>query len=334
MRVPRRSTTRSLHDRLLLAGLRKGERVRDVDLEVPFGSTTAILGPSGAGKTSLLRLITGLEPADRGRVSVSGRDVTRLAVRRRRIALVPQGDSLFPHMTVMQNLLFAMRLLRVAGAARVSRAREVLDALGIEHLRAAHPGTISGGERQRAALARALVSEPLVLLLDEPFANLDPQLRVNVRREFRRTFGSFSGAIVHVTHDHLEAMNLANALAIMIDGEIVQTGDPRAVYDFPADVRVARFFGTPAMNLMEGERTVLGIRPAHVTLGATGEFRAEVESVEHAGDDVLVRLQSERGRLLAISPPHAVPRIGERVGITFDERYVRHYDRLTGLLCP
>ena len=307
--------------------------MRGVSFSVDDGQTLVVLGPSGAGKTSLLRLVAGLESSDSGTLTLDGRDLLPLAPKRRRVAFVFQEDALFPHLTVYENLAFPMRMKRTRRAEIDARVRQVAGVLEIDaHLRE-RPARLSGGERQRAALARAILSDPRVLLLDEPLAHLDPQLRVYVRRQFIQFRREFAGAAIHVTHDHTEALAMGNRLAIMIGGRIVQTGDPDRVYDAPATTEVARFLGSPPMNLLNGEMQIVGIRPEHVRIDATAQLRGRVIARESTGADAFLQLSTPRGDLLArLSGALRVPLIGEEVGISLDERFVRRFDRTTGAL--
>ena len=291
-----------------------------------------MLGPSGAGKTSLLRMLAGLEFPDSGRITLDANEITRVPAQHRRIALVFQDDALFPHMTVYANLAFGMKY--AAGSDAAVRIRDFAQFLEIDAYLHTRPAQLSGGERQRVALARAMLSDPRVLLLDEPFAHLDPQLRVHVRRQFRTARGAFPGAIVHVTHDHTEAMAIGGRLAIMIEGEIVQTGTPDDVYDNPATVAVARFLGSPPMNLLTGDREVAGIRPEHVRIDPASPLRGAVEDVELLGADALVRIRTPRGTIVARVPAaeRGTLRVSEEVGVTLPEAFVRHYDPVTGKL--
>jgi ABC-type sugar transport system ATPase subunit len=296
-----------------------------VSFSVGDGETLVVLGPSGAGKTTLLRVLAGLEAADAGSIALDGRDITDLPAQRRRIAMVFQDDALFPHLTIGENLAF--------GGASRERVESVARALEIHtHLRE-RPARLSGGERQRAELARAVLSDPRVLLLDEPLAHLDPQLREHVRRQFAEFRRHFPGAAIHVTHDHVEALAIGDRLAIMIDGRIVQHGTPREVYDFPTNVRVARFFGSPAMNLLDGEMEVTGIRPEHVRFDEMSAFRGRVLAHEFTGADTFVRIRSARGELLARRPAvSTLPATGEDVGIQLPAEFIRRFDRTTGEL--
>lgn len=264
---------------------------------------------------------------------LDGADLTALAPARRRVALVFQEDALFPQMTIYENLAFPLRVRRTPRASIDKRVREVASALAIEtHLRE-RPARLSGGERQRAALARAVLSDPRILLLDEPLAHLDPQLRAHVREEFTRFRSSFPGAAIHVTHDHVEALTIADRLAIMIDGRIVQHGTPQEVYDSPNDVQVARFLGSPPMNVIDGDMHLLGIRPEHVDLDANAALRGRVVSIESTGADRFVHASTPRGEIvLRLSVNRPQPAAGEEVGISFDEQRVRRFDRSTGKL--
>ncbi len=297
------------------------------------GETLVVLGPSGAGKTSLLRLVAGLESPDGGSLNLDGRDLLAEPAHRRGVALVFQDDTLFPHLSVFDNLAFGMRGKRNRRSNLRERIDDVAQALDIAaHLRK-RPAQLSGGERQRAALARAVLSDPRVLLLDEPFAHLDPQLRLRVRREFVEFRRAFTGGAMHVTHDHLEAMTIADRLAVMIAGEIVQIGIPQQVYDFPASVQVARFFGSPPMNLLSGEMDITGIRPEHVVLDERASLRGRIAACESTGADTFVRAQTARGEVLARLPAGVqAPFVGDDVGLAFDARFVRRFDPDTGAL--
>jgi ABC-type sugar transport system ATPase subunit len=294
-----------------------------ISFSVGDGETLVVLGPSGAGKTTLLRVLAGLEVPDAGSITLDGRDITALPAQKRRIAMVFQEDSLFPHLTIRENLAFA--------GADGDRVEQVARALDIAAHLNERPSRLSGGERQRAALARAVLSDPRVLLLDEPFAHLDPQLREHVRRQFTEFRRQFPGAAIHVTHDHVEALAIADRLAIMIDGTLVQHGAPNDVYDFPANVRVARFFGSPAMNLLDGEMEIAGIRPEHVRFEDASAFRGRVVAHEYSGADTFVRIATPRGELLArCSATGALPDRGSEIGIDLPAAFVRRFDRTTG----
>lgn len=251
----------------------------------------------------------------------------------RRVALVFQQDALFPHMTVAQNLAFPLRLRGVPAGKIAQRVRDAANALDIGAHLDRRPARLSGGERQRAALARAVLSDPRVLLLDEPFSHLDPQLRGRVREEFKRFRSAFAGAAIHVTHDHAEALAIGDRLAIMMNGRIVQCGDPQEVYDSPVHLDVARFFGSPAMNLIDGGTVITGVRPEHVRIEENAALHGTVVQRESTGADLFVQIRTPRGDVwMRLWRGSSVPDAGEQIGLAFDERFVRRYDRTTGAL--
>jgi multiple sugar transport system ATP-binding protein len=244
-----------------------GGRVRaidGIDLATAEGEYLVLLGPSGCGKTTLLRTIAGLEEPTEGDVLIGGQMVTGLPPRARKIAMVFQSYALYPHKTVLANIVFPLRAAGVERARREERARWAAGLLGIGHLVDRKPRQLSGGERQRVALARALVREPSVFLLDEPLSNLDAKLRASARDELKRFQQEVAATTVYVTHDQSEAMGLGDRIAVMSDGRVRQLGRPVEVYDDPADTFVATFIGSPPMNLVPRGEVLLGFRPEHL----------------------------------------------------------------------
>lgn len=294
-----------------------------VSLAANDGETLVVLGPSGAGKTTLLRILAGLESADSGKVQLDDRDVSDEPAQSRKIAIVFDRDALLPHLTIEENLRFAAR--HCDGIAGLASEFEI-----VAHLQK-RAGALSAGERQRAALARALLSEPRALLLDEPFAHLDPQLRTQLRRIFTAIGRAFAGPVVMVTHDHTEAL-LGQRLAILIDGRIVQCDLPQRVYDYPATTKVARFFGSPPMNLLEDGSELAGIRPEHVRFDSEGSLRGIVRAIDSIGSDVLVSVATEKGELIARVPTPYRSNVGDTVGLLFPDDRVRRFDRGSGRL--
>src|SRR5688572_5401885 len=210
-----------------------------------------LVGPSGCGKTTLLRSIGGLERVTAGRISIGGRNVTKLAPGARDIAMVFQNYALYPHMSVRKNLGYALRVQRMKRSERERRVKEVGKLLGLDGLYDRRPGQLSGGQQQRVAMGRAIVREPAAFLMDEPLSNLDAKLRVGMRTSLQQLHGRLGTTTVFVTHDQVEAMTLGQRVAVMREGRIQQVDVPQRLYDAPANLFVAAFIGSPAMNLVE-----------------------------------------------------------------------------------
>jgi len=234
-----------------------------VDLESREGEFLVLLGPSGSGKTTLLRMIAGLEEPTSGEILIGGVLVNDMTPRERRIAMVFQSYALYPHLTVLGNILFPLKAQKVARPEREKKARWAADLLGIGHLLARRPRELSGGERQRVALARAIVREPSVFLLDEPLSNLDAKLRASAREELEQFQRRVGTTMIYVTHDQVEAMAMGDRVVVMHQGSVRQIGSPAEVYDDPADTFVATFLGSPPMNLVQSDAAVIGFRPEH-----------------------------------------------------------------------
>jgi len=297
-----------------------------ISLSVAHGSTLAVVGPSGAGKTTLLRVIAGLFQVRSGDIRLNGESLRDRAPQQRRIALVAQDDALFANMSVRENLRFALRRKN----SSETRIRAVAAALHVEPHLDRRPRQLSGGERQRASIARALLSDPLALLLDEPLAHLDPSLRRSVRDEVVGVRERFTGPILYVTHDHVEAMSVGDSLAVLIDGRIEDVGDPQRVYDSPRNLTVARFLGERPMNLFEHEGSTIGIRPECIALDAQGPLMGQVLRREAAGADAYLDVQTEHGVLAVRVANTDRTRAGESVSLRLPEPAIRRFDRSTG----
>ena len=227
--------------------------VRDLSLTIEDGEFVVLVGPSGCGKTTTLRMIAGFEDASAGEIRIDGRVVNDLEPRDRGLGMVFQTHALFPHKTVMQNIEFGLRMKRMPAPERAQRVREVAEMVHISHLLDKMPGQCSGGEAQRVALARTLVTHPSTFLLDEPLSSLDAKLRRELRAECDRLHQALKRTFIYVTHDQEEAMTLADRIVVMRSGEIVQIGSPMEIYSDPVNYFVADFFGSPSMNLLGGE---------------------------------------------------------------------------------
>ncbi len=239
----------------------------DLSLEVPDGEFLILVGPSGCGKTTALRLIAGLEKATSGTITIGDLTVNGVSPRDRDIAMVFQNYALYPHMTVYRNLGFGLRERRTPKREVDRRVREISAVLGLDELLKRRPAQLSGGQRQRVAMGRALVREPKVFLLDEPLSNLDAKLRVQMRAELKRLHAKLGITTIYVTHDQIEAMTLADRIVVMSAGKALQIGTPQEVFQRPANLFVAGFIGSPAMNLLRGRASARGSAEAEITAG-------------------------------------------------------------------
>ncbi|SCG55225.1 carbohydrate ABC transporter ATP-binding protein, CUT1 family [Micromonospora echinaurantiaca] len=309
-----------------------------IDLEVRAGELLTLVGPSGSGKSTVLRLIAGLDRPDGGRVLVDGQDVARVPPHRRAVAMVFQDYALYPHLTVLGNLTFGLRVRRVPRAEADRRAREAADRLGIADLLDRHPDEMSGGQRQRVALARALLREPSVYLLDEPLASLDAPLRFATRADLLALHRDLGTTTIHVTHDQAEAMTLGDRVAVLDRGRVRQVGPPQQVYDEPADTFVAAFLGSPPMNLVPGGGLLggaagltLGVRPENLALDPDGPIEATVDAVEALGSEAVLLTRCADGtRLTVRTGPRSGVRAGDRVRLRPDPDRIHRFDADTG----
>src|SRR6202048_4978257 len=226
--------------------------IRGVDIDIADGEFCVLVGPSGCGKSTLLRMIAGLEEITEGEVSIGGKVVTRVAPKQRDIAMVFQNYALYPHMTVRDNMSFALMLAKQSKDEIEKRVRKAADILGLAQLLDRYPRQLSGGQRQRVAMGRAIVRDPQVFLFDEPLSNLDAKLRVQMRTEIKELHQRLKTTSIYVTHDQIEAMTMADKIVVMKDGVVEQMGRPLDLYDRPANLFVAGFIGSPAMNFLQG----------------------------------------------------------------------------------
>ncbi|MGC6454243.1 MAG: ABC transporter ATP-binding protein [Candidatus Puniceispirillaceae bacterium] len=256
------------------------EVIHGVDLEVEKGEFTVFVGPSGCGKSTLLRMIAGLETVTAGDVSIDGEDVTHADPSARGVTMVFQSYALYPHMSVYENMAFALKMNRVAAAEIDRRVRAAAGILGLDELLERKPKALSGGQRQRVAIGRSIVREPKIFLFDEPLSNLDAELRVQMRLEIAKLHQDLGATMIYVTHDQVEAMTLADRIVILRDGLIEQVGAPKALYHDPDNMFVGGFIGSPRMNFLPGR--------------IIGETKTKLEVTLDGFDDVSVKLA--RGR--------------------------------------
>jgi multiple sugar transport system ATP-binding protein len=327
------------------------DAVTDLDLHVPDGSFLALLGPSGCGKTTALRILAGLEEPTSGRVFIGERDVTNLQPKDRDVAMVFQSYALYPHKNVADNIGYPLRVRKVTREKRDARAAEVARMLDIDMLLERMPRQLSGGQRQRVALARAIVREPQAFLMDEPLSNLDAQLRLQMRAEIKRLQKDLGTTTVYVTHDQVEAMTMADLVAVMRTGRLQQLAPPGEVYDRPANLFVARFCGSPPMNVLDGAieggrfthaagqvpvvganhsgPVKLGFRPESAEMTAPGEagsLDGEVYVVEPLGNETLVAITIGGEQVNLRAPAGFNPPVGERCGVRPDPGRVHLFD--------
>ncbi|MFL5962967.1 MAG: ABC transporter ATP-binding protein [Gaiellaceae bacterium] len=321
-----------------------------LDLEIEDGEFLVLVGPSGSGKTTALRMLAGLEEVDAGTISIGERDVTDLPPKRRDVAMVFQNYALYPYLTVAANIAFPLRIARVPKEERERRTLEVAQLLGLEQYLERKPGQLSGGQRQRVAMGRAIIRQPSVFLMDEPLSNLDAKLRVQMRAEIAALQSRLGTTTVYVTHDQSEAMTLGDRVAVLGDGKLQQCDTPRALYAQPANVFVAAFIGSPAMNLChvacvngsvslggvafpvppgaQGD-VVVGLRPESLELAADG-IPAEVEVVEEIGADSYVFASADVGKLVARVETKLAPERGARIGLRPRAGEAHLFDPATG----
>ncbi|WP_052161875.1 ABC transporter ATP-binding protein [Hoeflea sp. BAL378] len=291
----------------------------DVSVSLRKGEFSVLLGPSGCGKSTLLRLIAGLDAQTSGAIRIGGADVGGKAPSLRELSMVFQSYALFPHLTVLENIVFGLRVRGVAKAERMKRLDTVAAMMGLSQLLARKPSELSGGQQQRVALARAVISERPICLMDEPLSNLDAKLRADMRVELRAIQQALGLTVVYVTHDQIEAMTMADRIIVMNAGRIEQVGTPEEVYARPATVFTAGFIGTPPMNLFPvalfgGRHGVppgtgkhlVGLRPEDLFLAETGP-EAELRGVEYLGADRLVSARLGGTDFILRLPASAAP---------------------------
>ena len=253
--------------------------VDKLDLEIGDGEFVVLVGPSGCGKSTSLRMLAGLEEVNSGSITIGERDVTHLPPKDRDIAMVFQNYALYPHMSVADNMGFALKMANVPKAERQKRVQEAAALLGLEDFLARKPKALSGGQRQRVAMGRAIVRQPQVFLMDEPLSNLDAKLRVSTRTQIAALQSRLGVTTVYVTHDQVEAMTMGDRVAVMKDGVLQQVDSPLALYDNPANLFVAGFIGSPAMNLIDGKVTDGGVQVGDFTVPVPRDILAK------AGDE-------------------------------------------------
>jgi ABC-type sugar transport system ATPase subunit len=325
--------------------------LQNISLELKKGELLVLLGPSGCGKSTLLRIIAGLEQADTGEVYVGERRIDLLQPRDRDVALVFQNYALYPHMSVEKNIAFPLKTTGVKKQERDSRTRKVAETLGLLDILKDRPGTLSGGERQRVALGRAIIREPALFLLDEPLSNLDAHLRTRMRREIVDLQKRLQRTTIHVTHDQTEALTMADRVALMDNGAVVQLGAPQELYESPNCLFAAEFMGRPKINIIEAcidknlllpfglstmnqnlqrsaDKILLGLRSEAIEIRPDAEYLATAHSCEYHGDRFAVALTFKETQLVASSMEAVQP--GTAVKFGFEPSALMFFDASTG----
>jgi multiple sugar transport system ATP-binding protein len=343
--------------------------IRDISLGIESKEFVVLVGPSGCGKSTTLRIIAGLEEATHGNVYIGAQKVNDVPPKDRNIAMVFQTYALYPHMTVYENMAFALKLRKYPKAEIQARVKEAANILGIEKLLARRPRELSGGQRQRVAVGRAIVRKPLVFLFDEPLSNLDAKMRVQMRTELKKLHIRLQTTMIYVTHDQTEAMTMGDKIVIMKDGIIQQIADPIGLYDRPVNKFVAGFIGSPPMNFVKGviigregkfyfnegkfqvkivdsmipklmaylnKEIIFGIRPEDIYdklfvsyASVDNMIKANCEVIEPMGSEVYLHLNTGKSPLIAKVGGHNRPAINQDMDLVFDMAKVHFFDKET-----
>ncbi len=337
------------------------EVLHGVDIEIEDGAFVVLVGPSGCGKSTLLRMIAGLESITGGTISIGENVVNNVPPRDRDIAMVFQSYALYPHKTVANNMIFALKLRKTDPAVMKERLDNAAEILGLTPYLNRYPRQLSGGQRQRVAMGRAIVRDPEVFLFDEPLSNLDAKLRVQMRKEIKELHQRLKTTTVFVTHDQVEAMTMADRIVVLNDGNVEQIGSPLELYDHPENLFVATFIGSPAMNLLKGHykkrsnsfssgdgttmklprklqasdgaAIVLGIRPEHLMLAKKG-LKATVSVTEPTGTETLVFVRHGAEELVAMFRDRHAFEPGETITLAPRDQVVHVFDADTGNRLP
>ena len=334
--------------------------LKDINLSIPKGQFVALVGPSGCGKSTLLRSIAGLESISGGTISIGGDVMNELPPRKRDVAMVFQSYALYPHMTVLDNLTYSLRIKGMARKQANLAAEDIAKTIGLSDLLKRYPRELSGGQRQRVAMGRAIIRDPKAFLFDEPLSNLDASLRVHMRKEIRALHDRLGATSVYVTHDQIEAMTMADQVVVLNDGVIVQQGTPLELYDTPANKFVAGFIGSPAMNFIQGvicedgksvkinftqPQTVklsrqftpglkvdVGMRPEHLEISNNpANFMIEIAIIEATGSTTYYT-SSTIPELIFIQQGRGTNSVGDVVGLSISPEQIYLFDVSSGLI--
>lgn len=323
-----------------------------ISLELQEGELLVILGPSGCGKSTLLRLIAGLEELDSGEIYIGDKRVDKLRPKDRNVSMVFQNYSLYPHMSVEKNLAFPLKIAKKSKAYINKQVTETAELLDLSDKLKSRPGELSGGQRQRVAVGRAIIRNPAIFLLDEPFSNLDANLRTKMRREIVRLQKNLNTTTVHVTHDQAEALTMADRIALLDKGKLVQLGTPEELYSSPVNVFVADFLGYPKINLINGKikngvlhpfghevpfiqnkkintAVIIGIRPEIIEISENGQFEGKAIDSIYIGDQHVIMLDYNSSKIVVSGQKHPIKN-GKTVTFNFDLKKALYFNGSNG----
>ena len=326
--------------------------VENLNISVDEGEFVVLLGPSGCGKSTTLRLIAGLESVTSGEISIAGKNVNNLDPSLRNISMVFQSYALFPHLNVEENIVFGLKVRNVKSVERQSRLKKVAEKVGLINFLKRKPAELSGGQRQRVALARAIISDNKICLMDEPLSNLDAKLRHQMRLEIRSLQKDLNITLLYVTHDQTEAMSMADKIVLLNEGEIVQQGKPKMLYENPENTFTAKFLGNPPMNLInlfaEGDeifnsimgekyftdkkfsnKNYLGIRPEDIEISKEG-IKCIINDIDYQGSDVVLSLQLGDQEIYARFDSKKSEDLDKQVYISWDKKNLHFFDLESG----
>ncbi len=329
--------------------------LEELSLDIQPGEFLVLLGASGSGKTTALRILAGLETASSGRITIGGNDVTDVLPKYRDVSMVFQSYALYPHKTVAENIGFPLKVRKVPQAEQDKAIREAAAQVQIDQLLDRYPRQLSGGQRQRVALARAMIRRPSVFLMDEPLSNLDAKLRGHMRAELKHMQSELGITTIYVTHDQIEAMTLAHRVAILEKGVLQQLDTPAKIYNDPVNLFVAQFIGSPPMNVVHGalegttfksrsgsvnvpvggkiDKAILGVRPEDCTIVApeSAELKGEIYTIELIGDHTLVTVKAGDDYITVKAPKDFSGKSGSQIGVSFSKERMFVFDKDTGV---
>ena len=327
--------------------------VEKLNINIEEGEFVVLLGPSGCGKSTTLRLIAGLESVSAGEIFIDGKNVNNIDPSSRNISMVFQSYALFPHLNVEENIIFGLKVRKVKKVDRQVKLKNVAEKVGLSNLLKRKPAELSGGQRQRVALARAIISDNPVCLMDEPLSNLDAKLRHQMRSEIRLLQKDLNITLIYVTHDQTEAMSMADKIVLMNEGEIVQNGRPKELYEKPENTFTAKFLGNPPMNLINLEvesgrkyipifeekyfikqnsvkKNILGVRPEDIKISKEG-IKCTINDFDYQGSDVVLSLQLGNQEIFARIDSKKVDGLDNQVCITWDNKNLHFFDFESGV---